>query len=161
MSTAADSHVIGTAPWLVAAAAIAEAIFTAGAVVFFLLQGLSAWFFAVVALALTASLAVAETVISRIVLSRDALEIRSLRGRRRIPVEDIRGVTWEGGSGVAVQLATGAWVKLPELGRDSQGLASTMRAWLRTTGTQGAGGGGASRGEPSGRTKGGPSTGPR
>ena len=131
-----NPRVITTAPWLIGVTALAEMLFTAGAVVLFVLQGPGPWAFVLVGLALAASLAVAEAVISRVVLTDDALEIRSLRGRTTVPVEEIRRVKWEGGSGVAVRRATGTWVKLPSLGRDAQGVTNTVRAWLRARGVE-------------------------
>jgi len=68
---------------------------------------------------------------SRIVLSRDALESRSALSRRRYTVADVESITWESGCGVSVKLSKGGWAKLPDLGYDSQGLANTLRAWLK------------------------------
>ena len=44
---------------------------------------------------------------------------------------DIEKVTWAKGSNVSVLLKSGSWVSLPEVGRNSQGLCNSVRAWAR------------------------------
>jgi hypothetical protein len=60
------------------------------------------------------------------------MTLRTLRGARTIERSSIASVGWEGGVGVSLKLADGAWVKLPYLG-NSQGCANTIRAWLKAT----------------------------
>lgn len=124
-------RILGTAPWVYAAVGAADLLFTLGAVGFYLHRGFGPAFVIFAILATLAALAMTEAVVSRIVLGTDTLEVQSLRSRGRYPASEIRAVRWEGGSGVALQLATGRWVKLPELGRNSQGVANTIRAWLK------------------------------
>jgi hypothetical protein len=124
-------RVLGTAPWVYVAVGAADLLFTLGAVGLYLHQGLGVGFVVFVLLATLAGLGLAEAAISRIVLGAHALEVQSLRSRGRYPASEIRSVNWEGGSGVSLQLATGRWVKLPELGRNSQSVANAVRAWLK------------------------------
>src|SRR5688572_4918345 len=55
--------------------------------------------------------------------------------RRRSERRELESVTWEGGSGVAIRLTSGSWLKPPELGHASQSLCNSSRAWLRRTGS--------------------------
>jgi hypothetical protein len=130
-------RVIGTAAWVYVAVGVADLLFTLGAVLFYVHQGPGVGFVVFVLLATLAGLGMAEAVFSRIVLGETALEVLSLRSRGHYPASEIRSVRWEGGSGVALQLATGRWVKLPEMGRNAQSVANTIRAWLEkaTSGT--------------------------
>jgi hypothetical protein len=77
---------------------------------------------------------VLELATSRIVLAADGLEAGSIWSRRRHAVADIESVTWASGSGVSVKLSNGGWAKMPELGYNAQGLANTLRAWLKRYG---------------------------
>jgi len=72
-----------------------------------------------------------EVASARLVLTPEALEIRWLWSRRRYTRDQIQAVKWEWGAPVALQLEAGGWTKLPEMGLGSQGLANTLRAWLR------------------------------
>jgi hypothetical protein len=77
---------------------------------------------------------VLELATSRIVLAADSLEAGSIWSRRRHAVADIESVTWASGSGVSLKLSNGGWAKMPELGYNAQGLANTLRAWLKRSG---------------------------
>ncbi|HEX4984818.1 MAG TPA: hypothetical protein VFV71_01975 [Burkholderiales bacterium] len=63
----------------------------------------------------------------------DSLVITSGFRRRRYARGELESVTWEAGSGVAIRTARGTWLKLPELGHNSQALANSIRAWLKRT----------------------------
>jgi hypothetical protein len=67
----------------------------------------------------------------RIVLDSDTLEVVELWSRKRYARSDIEVVKFEWGSGVFLQVAGGGWTKLPELGRNAQGIANTVRAWRK------------------------------
>ncbi len=54
--------------------------------------------------------------------------------RREIPRSEIESVTWAKGAGVSLKLVDGRWVRLPGVGRTSQGLTNSIRAWLKRTG---------------------------
>lgn len=119
--------------WLRVLSLCVLALFLAGFVFTFLREGVGWLSLGFAALVLMGLGGVAESLLVRVSLLDDALRIRTLLGRRRVPRESIAKVSWEGGSGVAVQLHDGAWIKLPEMGQDSQGLANSIRAWLRRT----------------------------
>ncbi|MFO1487627.1 MAG: hypothetical protein U1F65_04035 [Verrucomicrobiota bacterium] len=71
----------------------------------------------------------------RIVLDTDGIRIVSLSDRQRlsIPRSEIESVTWEKGCGASLKLRDGKWVRLPSVGRNTQGLTNTIRAWLNKT----------------------------
>ena len=79
------------------------------------------------------ALGVLDVARRRIVLGRSELRIVSMWSQRVYSRDTIDKVTWEGGVGVSLKLATGGWVRLPELGRNSQSVANTIRAWLKQT----------------------------
>jgi hypothetical protein len=72
----------------------------------------------------------------RIVLGPDSIRIISFSDCqcRTIPRTRIEGVTWEKGCGASLIMLAGRGVRLPNVGRDPQGLTNTIRAWLRNTG---------------------------
>ena len=72
-----------------------------------------------------------EIALTAVVLDDDVLRIRGLKSRRNIPKKELANVTWESGCGVSVQLVDGSWVQLPEVGKNSQALTNSIRAWLR------------------------------
>jgi hypothetical protein len=117
--------------WLLALVTGVAGLFIAGAM---FADGQSGWTFTSVTLAIMSGLAVAgvvEVATSRVVLSADTLEAGSIWSRRRYAAADIESVTWSAGSGVSVKLSNGRWAKMPELGYNAQGLANTLRAWLK------------------------------
>ena len=83
------------------------------------------------AMSVTGLAALIEVALHAVVLKDDQLRIRTLTKRVNIPRADIAKVTWEGGSGASVQLNDGTWVELPEVGRNSQALTNSVRAWLK------------------------------
>jgi len=74
--------------------------------------------------------------LSRIHVTLDLDKITFNHGfrRREIPRAKIESVTWAKGGGVSLKLVDGQWVGLPGVGRTSQGLTNSIRAWLKRTG---------------------------
>lgn len=72
-----------------------------------------------------------EVVVLAVIIDDDELRIRGVTKRRNIPKSEIARVTWEGGCGVSIQLNDGKWVKLPDVGKSSQALTNSIRAWLK------------------------------
>jgi hypothetical protein len=120
--------------WLLAMIAGVAALFIVGATFTYLQFG---WTFTSITLTIMSGLAVGgivEVATSRIVLSPNSLETGSIWSRRRHALTDVESVTWAAGSGVSVKLSNGRWAKMPELGYNAQGLANTLRAWLKRNG---------------------------
>lgn len=121
--------------WLFTSALSAAILFISGAVFSYRHAGWNWVSIAFAGLSLLGCVGVAELATTRIVLSEHGLETGSMWSRRRYSAGDIVSVTWESGSGVSVKLSTGGWAKVPELGYNSQGLANTLRAWLKRSKT--------------------------
>jgi hypothetical protein len=77
----------------------------------------------------------ADVFLTRIVLASDSLRIVSISDfqSRTVPRAEIERVTWAAGCGAALTLRDGKGVRLPSAGRNAQGLANTIRAWLKRT----------------------------
>lgn len=84
--------------------------------------------FAVLAVA-----ALGELAVRRVELKPTGLLLVSGLRRRLVPREEIESVTWEKGAGVAIRLQDGQWVRMPDVGPGRQGLANSIRAWLKRT----------------------------
>jgi len=117
--------------WVVALVLAAATVFVAGAVSSYYHSGWNWVSLGFAGLSVLGVVGVTEVASTRIVLSENLLEAGSVWSRHRYPVADIASVTWEWGAGVSVKLSSGGWARLPELGYDSQGLANTLRAWLK------------------------------
>ena len=81
-------------------------------------------------LGLAATVGFLEVSTAYIQISDHQLCFRKNFKRTCIDKSEIKEVTWEAGCGVSVQLQSGEWTKLPELG-NSQGQTNSIRAWLR------------------------------
>jgi hypothetical protein len=91
------------------------------------------WF--VPAFAIFGGFWLADVFTTRILLAPDRLHLVSISSfqSRTIPRVEIERVVWEKGCGVSLVLRDGKGVRLPSVGRNAQGLANTIRAWLKRT----------------------------
>jgi hypothetical protein len=126
-----DERVFRRPTWLVIVLAATSAASIAGFVRFYIGQGVTTRTaaFGVVSAVLCAGVLDARLV--RVVLRDDILEVVSLRARRSYRRAEIKSVRWQWGAGVALELTAGGWARLPEVGRDAQSLANSLRAWLK------------------------------
>jgi hypothetical protein len=71
----------------------------------------------------------------RIVLGKDSIRVVSISDfqSQTLARAELESVTWEKGCGASIKLRGGRWVRLPNIGRDPQGLTNTIRAWLKRT----------------------------
>lgn len=85
--------------------------------------------------AILGALALIELFSRRIVLGPDSIRVVSYADYvcRTIPRAMIKNITWEKGCGASLILQEGKGIRLPNVGRDPQGLANTIRAWLKKT----------------------------
>lgn len=63
-------------------------------------------------------------------MADDVLTVTENLRTRRYPRASLAQVNWAKGCGVALTLASGEFVQLPPVGKDSPALASGIRAWL-------------------------------
>jgi hypothetical protein len=133
IATTQGERTLKTAGWMIGASAAAALLFFAGFVGAMYLRGPGWAALAFGALCLVGVLGVLDVARRRIVLGRSELHIISMWSQRVYSRDTIDSVTWEVGVGVSLKLASGGWVRLPELGRNSQSVANTIRAWLRQT----------------------------
>lgn len=74
---------------------------------------------------------IVESFSSYIRLDDSEIRFRQAFGKAAIPKQEIEKVTWEAGCGVSLLLSNGKWVKVPDLGHNSQGLTNSIRSWLK------------------------------
>lgn len=115
--------------WLIIAVAAAELVLAAGAVHAFLVRSSGAAKVVYLMAAAIGGVVLVDVITSKLVLANGVLEVKSASRRRRYKVSEIEAVRWEWGVGVYLKLTTGGWTKMPELGRNSQSLANSLRAW--------------------------------
>lgn len=107
-------------------------VFALAGMVVSLRAGLSGWVIVVWGLlVLLGVVALLDVHITRVELGPEGLTIVTGFRRRDVPREEIESVTWGKGVGASLKLMDGRWIGLPEVGPGSQGLASSVRAWLR------------------------------
>lgn len=80
-------------------------------------------------------LALVELRTTRVELGPEGLTFVRRFRRHFVSRRRIESVTWGKGVGVSLRLVDGEWIGLPEVGPSSQGLANSIRAWLRRTET--------------------------
>jgi hypothetical protein len=73
----------------------------------------------------------ADTLTSRIELHADSLVVVQNLRRREYPRSTFVDVAWGKGGPVALKRSSGEWLRLPGVGTSNQGLANTLRAWIR------------------------------
>ena len=129
MTLPSAPRVLRPTRWLVAIVATFAVFTVAGLVTGYRDEGLSISTAAYGVLAIVGCLGVIGVLRTRIILGTDYLEVLNLWSRTRYSRADIARAKFEWGSGVFLQLEKGGWVRLPELGRNAQGVSNTLRAW--------------------------------
>jgi hypothetical protein len=119
--------------WIWGVALAAFALFALLAAVSVLASN-SRWVTALLlALSLFAGFGILEVAMRRVILTPSGMELVANLRRQFVPRSEIASVTWAKGSGVSLKLVAGTWLRLPEVGPGSQGLANSVRAWLNRT----------------------------
>ena len=126
-------RVLRVRPWLAVVVVVANSLFLGGAASSYFESGWTPTFVGFGLLSAIGLIGLLELARSRIVLQGDSLETHGVLSRRTYSSSEIRSVKWEGGSGVVLELVQGGWAKLPELGYNSQSMANTLRAWLKSS----------------------------
>ena len=106
---------------------------TALAAYFKTTEGWSTWSVIAGLLSALTGFGFAQTLTQSVRLLDDSLVISTGFRKRQYSRESLDSVTWEAGSGVSVRFKSGSWLKMPELGHNSQSLCNSIRAWLQRT----------------------------
>ncbi|MDH3208533.1 MAG: PH domain-containing protein, partial [Gemmatimonadota bacterium] len=115
--------------WLLGLAGLVSGVGTA---VLFLREGVTAYSIGLALLDLLLAVGLTDALTTRVELNDEGL-IRVANFRSRfVPRAQIESVSWEGGTGVAIRLTNGSWVRLPDVG-NSQARANSIRGWIKRT----------------------------
>lgn len=106
-------------------------LFAAVASGMYILGGLTWLTIAAGVLVLVALGGLLDALTSRVELTDDRLVVvRNLRRREYLRTSFVK-VAWGKGVPLALQGASGHWVRLPEVGGGGQAMANTLRAWIK------------------------------
>lgn len=95
------------------------------------LYGSLTWiFWSLLAMSIGSVIAIAATFTTAIDLQDSNLIVRKNFHRSSINRSEIEEVTWASGCGVSIRLSSGRWVAMPDVGRNSQSLCNSLRAWV-------------------------------
>jgi hypothetical protein len=133
MTKFTDAKVIRAAKWMTWVMVAVTLLALMGAFLLARSTGLTWTVGGLAAFGLFASLGIIEAAVTRVILDEEGLVAVTLLSRKRYPRRDIERVTWETGAGVAIKLVDGQWAQLPDLGRNSQSVTNSIRAWLKRT----------------------------
>lgn len=118
--------------WLLGLLTLFSTIFAFASALVFLWHGPSLEFSVLFVFTLLMALGATDAITTTVELHVDHMQIRSGLRTRKIPRSRLQKVTWESGSGVSVQLDSGSWQSLPDVG-NSQAVANSIRAWLKNS----------------------------
>jgi len=130
-STRSPRRVIRCAPFFVGLVCLASAVFVTGFAWSVVSDGVSlttAVFFILSAMGL---LGVFQVFTTSIRLDDDLLLITDGWRRRSYPRSSIQRVTWAKGCPASIEVEGLGWLDLPETGRGTQGVANSIRAWVK------------------------------
>ena len=120
-----------TVPWIRILTFVIASGSIAAAVYFYRQEGLT-WICAFfIGFSILGVAGIVESFSMYILLGETEISFRETFRKTAIPRSDIVKVTWEAGCGVSLLLSDGTWVKVPDLGQNSQGLTNSIRSWLR------------------------------
>jgi hypothetical protein len=111
---------------------ISMLLFMSAAIGMYITGGLTLLGVAGIALAIFAVIAFIDTLLSRVIIFPEELEIYSNFRRRNYPRSAFISAAWAKGCPVSLQFGEGGWLRLPPVGSTSQGMVNTLRAWLNS-----------------------------
>ncbi|NCF63007.1 MAG: hypothetical protein GWP58_09160 [Gammaproteobacteria bacterium] len=117
-------------PWVRISILVVAAGSIAAAAYFFSQEGLTLLSASFIGFSIICIAGVVESFSAHILLEESQIRFRETLRDTAIPKGDIVRVTWEAGCGVSLLLSDGTWVKIPDLGHNSQGLTNSIRSWL-------------------------------
>jgi len=121
-----------TALWLRAVMIFCTVIPALGVVILYPLQGMSFAVMCLLILVMFGLLAIAETIVLRIVLYEDKIGIIKMFRKKIFCRNSVIGAKIERGK-VFLQLSKGKFYKLPELGQSARMVYDAVSHWLKTT----------------------------
>jgi hypothetical protein len=131
MKRATGDKVISMGRFFKVTVLVASGLFLGGLVATYLDGGVSVYSVGFGVCSIIACAAIVEAFTGRVVLTDDALRIVLPWRQKTYPRPEILSVTWEAGCPVTLKMVSGGWVKLPPVGRTSQGVVNSIRAWLK------------------------------
>ena len=118
--------------WMQIVTAVGVLLFGAAATHLYTTEGWSWLALAGMALVPVAIAGFLDALTSRIELRADKLVVVQNLRRREFARDTFVKATWGKGVPVSLERTDGSWLQLPSVGASAQGLANTLRAWLRT-----------------------------
>jgi len=129
MKSNASPKVYRTAPWMICLVVLGLVAFVAATWFMHRTQGFSLTTLSLAAGGVLTLIGLADVLTMRITLFPDTIEVFARFRRSRIARAEIAGISAEKGTPLMLELKTGGWVKLPDLGGSLH--PNTVRAWLR------------------------------
>jgi hypothetical protein len=117
---------------LIIMVSIAMLLFIAAALGMYVTGGLTLLGIAGFGLAIFAVVAFVDTLLSRVSIFPEELEIYANFRLRKYPRSAFVNATWAKGCPISLQFREGGWLKLPPVGSGSaQGMVNTLRTWIK------------------------------
>jgi hypothetical protein len=117
---------------MIAIVGVSMLLFIAAAIGMYVTGGPTLLGIAGLGLAVFGVVAFVDTLLSRVTVSSEELEIYANFRSRRYPRSAFVNATWAKGCPIALQFRQGGWLKLPPVGSGSaQGMVNTLRAWIK------------------------------
>ncbi len=117
---------------LIIAVSIAMLLFIAAALGTYITGGLTLLGIGGFGLAIFAVIAFIDTLLSRVTIFPEEVEIYANFRLRKYPRSAFVNATWAKGCPISLQFREGGWLKLPPVGSGSaQGMVNTLRAWIK------------------------------
>lgn len=116
--------------WVVAFLIVTTFMLAVTSIYFYRTEGISLEFAAASAFTFLVLLGLADSISTQVAICAGRLIVRSNFRTRQFSRAELEKVTWEHGCGVSLQLRSGIWFKLPDVG-NSQAVANSIRGWLK------------------------------
>ena len=130
-SPAQPSHRFVAPTWMRATSVLAFALFAAACTHEFLANGGTVTAWVLMGLAVLGALGIAEVVTARVDLYPERIVIVSNLRKSAFPRGSFVRASWAKGVSVTLERSDGSFLKLPDVGGNSQGLTNSLRAWIK------------------------------
>jgi hypothetical protein len=117
---------------LIIVVGLAMLLFISAAIGMYITSGITLLGIAGFGLAIFAVIAFVDTLLSRVTIFPEELEIYANFRLRKYPRSAFANATWAKGCPISLQFREGGWLQLPPVGSGSvQGMINTLRAWIK------------------------------